>query len=126
MDEQQAAVTQPDPGPDFDSVYANNARFEISVWDLKIVFGQLDQSSEKPVVDWHTAVTLPWVQAKLLSYYLQVNLAAYEAEQGRIRIPASVAPPEFPPVPPELENNPQVQAVREFGCKLREGLLSSP
>ena len=28
---------------DFATIYANNFQFEPSVWDLKIVFGQLDQ-----------------------------------------------------------------------------------
>jgi len=73
---------------DPDSVYANNVRFETSVWDLKAVFGQLEQlpPSGELSVDWHTAVTMPWLVAKLLIYYLRINVAAYELANGCIKV----------------------------------------
>jgi hypothetical protein len=109
---------------DFESLYANNVTFEMSVWDLKLIFGQLDQHGGKIAVEQHTSIAVPWVQAKLMSYFLQVNLAVYEADYGRIRIPANVVPPELPPLPPELENNPQAKAVRESVLQLREKFFS--
>lgn len=110
---------------DFVSLYANNVQFEMSVWDLKLIFGQLDQREGKAAIEQHTSVTVPWFQAKLMSFFLQANVIAYEAEHGRIRIPAAVIPPDLPPLPPEQENNPQAQAVRERIRQLREQLISS-
>jgi hypothetical protein len=101
MDEtQQQTTTEAAKGPDFDfeSVYANNSNFEPSVWDLKIIFGQLEQHTGNAEVDWHTAVTMPWMQAKLLCYYLRVNLAIHEAQNGPISVHRNVIPILQPPV----------------------------
>ena len=73
------------------SVYANNVRFESTAWDLRIYFGQLVPGGKLEVKP-HTDVTLSWTQAKLMSFYLQVNIELYEAENGRIRIPQYVLP----------------------------------
>lgn len=78
------------------ATYANNTLLESSVWDLKIFFGQW---YNKPGVDWHTAVVLPWAQVKLLSHYLKVNLAVYEAQNGAVRVPSAMA--QSLPEPPE-------------------------
>jgi hypothetical protein len=105
---------------DFDSVYANNTVLEISAFDLKILFGQLDQSGTKSVVDWHTAVTLPWAQAKILSYFLQAQIAWYEKIFVPIAIPTSVIPP-APEPPPDDENNPLLtqyfEIIKELHAK---------
>jgi hypothetical protein len=42
---------------DFNSYYANNIQFEWSQFDLKLIFGQLDQSAGKVRVEQHSAVT---------------------------------------------------------------------
>jgi hypothetical protein len=73
------------------SEYANNALLEPSVWDIKIYFGQWYQSKNGEV-DWHTAVTMPWAQAKLLAHYLSVNIAVYEKMHGKVKVPASLLP----------------------------------
>ena len=54
---------------DFNSEYANNTLFEPTVWDLKIIFGELFRSRDGKAsdVDWHTAITMPWSQVKLFS-----------------------------------------------------------
>ena len=62
---------------DITSDYANNVFFVGSIWDLKILFGELTAVEQQ--VDWHTAMTLPWAQAKLMSYYLQINIALHES-----------------------------------------------
>ena len=72
--------------------YANNSQFELSAWDLKIAFAQLDQSEGQPSADWRAVVTIPWAQAKVLAYYLQMNIAIFEHEYGPIAVPASVIP----------------------------------
>jgi hypothetical protein len=40
--------------PDFATLYANNIRFEASVWDLKLLFGLLDLSKPTNIVEQHT------------------------------------------------------------------------
>jgi hypothetical protein len=77
---------------DFDSVYANNTSLELSAFDLKIIFGQLEQHTGKSLVDWRTAVTLPWSQAKILSCFLQAQIAWYERAFTPIVVPSSVRP----------------------------------
>ena len=89
--------------------YANNARIETSVWDLKILFGQLDQRSGKWEVDWHTLVTMPWVQAKILDYFLRLNLAYYDHTNGPMMIPDSVKPRAL-----ELPENADPRTVQLF------------
>lgn len=83
---------------DFASVYANNFHFEISAWDLKIILGQLNQAAGKSGIDWHTAVTMPWGAAKLLSYLLRLNIAIYESNNGLIRMHPGTVPEA--PIPP--------------------------
>src|SRR5438270_12412186 len=78
---------------DFESRYANNVQSEHSVWDFKVIFGTLDQSVQPNRVMQHTSINLPWLQVKLLSYYLNVAVAIHETENGKIKIPASVMPP---------------------------------
>ena len=111
---------------DFSSAYANQVRFEASAWDLKIVFGQLDQSSGTAAVEWHTAITVPWVQAKIGVYTLQSHVAAYEGFYGKIPIPFDVVPP--PPTKPskeEIKQKPVAKALYETILKLYEQFKST-
>jgi hypothetical protein len=77
---------------DFISRYANYSHIESSLWDSKIIFGQTDAplGNTVPV---HSAITVPWPQLKVLSYFLGIHLAAYEADNGRIKIPPGIVPP---------------------------------
>lgn len=109
---------------DFSSVYANNIRFETSYWDMKLVFGELDQSEGKQVVDQHTAVSVPWGQVKLMIYYLQLNLAFYEAVHSKVKIPDDLWPLEIVPLPEELMKNPQIKASFDYVQKLREKFVA--
>jgi hypothetical protein len=94
---------------DFASTYANNVMFEQSVWDLKIIFGELDQT--EGIVDQHTAITLPWTGAKLALYYLATQIAGHEAVNGKIHIPEAVLPPEPPPLTPEQKHDPNLPKI---------------
>lgn len=80
---------------DFAEFYANNSQVLSSVWDLRLVFGQLDQSQGPNTIVQHSAVTLPWPQAKVMLYFLQMHLASHEAEHGKIIVPKGIIP-EFP------------------------------
>ena len=75
------------------SDYANNVAFESTVWDLKIIFGEFSHKN----VEWHTSMTVPWAQAKLMAYYLELNIGAHEMAGIPINIP-----PAFIPAPPVL------------------------
>ncbi|HEX4002935.1 MAG TPA: DUF3467 domain-containing protein [Candidatus Acidoferrales bacterium] len=97
---------------DFAAVYANNANFEASAWDLKVIFGQLDQAAG--VVDQHTAVTLPWSLVKLALYQLQAQVNLYEEIYGKIKITADILPPAPPPLTDEQKQNPVFLKVHEM------------
>ena len=107
---------------DFASFYANHIWYENSVWDLKLLFGEVDQSKTNTVLQ-HTGITLSWLQVKLLIYFLQVNLAFNELQNGNVNIPLSVMPPAPDPLAPEGANDPVAQAQREKVIQLREKLL---
>lgn len=99
---------------EFDAVYANNSLIESSLWDLKIFFGQLEQHTGSARVDWHTAVTMPWLQAKLLSYYLRLGLAYHESQFGALKFPPSLVPPKpDPPSTSDLAINAEVKSLYE-------------
>jgi hypothetical protein len=103
---------------DFASLYANNVMYESSVWDLKLIFGQLDQNlltaGDGHTVDYHTAITLPWSTVKSMVYYLRINLAAHEAEAGPVKLPARILPDR----PSVLGDNPATKAAVEAMCKI--------
>lgn len=103
---------------DFASVYSNNVAFETSLWDLRLIFGQLDQAVG--VVDQHTAVTIPWTLAKLALYHLECQLAAYEIIYGKIVLSTDVLPPVPPPLSDEQKQNPAFQRIHEAIKILRE------
>jgi hypothetical protein len=110
---------------DFASLYANNIWYESSAWDLRLLFGQLDQSKGPNVVAQHTAIALSWLQVKLMIYYLQINLALHEVQNGRVAIPASVMPPEPEPLTSELQDDPLAKTTREIVVKLRQQLTGN-
>lgn len=85
--------------PDFANAYANNVFFESSFWDLRLIFGQNDQQLGINAVVQHTAITIPWPQIKIMKYFLDSQLATYEIQNGRIRVPPNVvlAVPDEPP-----------------------------
>src|SRR5438105_3756258 len=92
----------------FASSYANTIGYEQSAWDLKLIFGQLDQTQN--VVEQHLAVTIPWPQAKLAAFWLRVQVAFAEASiKTRIPIRPDLLPQELPAMKPEEENDPAVR-----------------
>jgi hypothetical protein len=104
-------------------VYANNVRFEMTAWDLRMLFGQLMPNSEgRGQVDWHTDVTVPWAQAKLMHLYLGINLTLYERENGRIVIPAAVLPTPMS-APPEGVDTSSPDAAETF--KTVQGIIKT-
>jgi len=105
--------------------YANNVRYEQTMHDLTIVFGQSDVSTGTEVVKQNVAVTVPWSVAKLALYYLNVNLQFFELYNGRIPIPANQVPPPFPqPTEETLKTDPNAMKVFELASKVREQFIS--
>jgi hypothetical protein len=82
---------------DFTDSYANNVFFEPSVWDLRFIFGQLDSGE----IVQHSAISVPWIQVRIMQYYLALNLAMYEYYNGKVPLPQSVVPAK--PIEPSAE-----------------------
>jgi hypothetical protein len=106
-----------------DSSYSNNIRFESYVWDLKIIFGSLQQRNEQADIDWHTSVTIPWVQAKILDYYLRLNIAIQERNNGRIAVPSIAVPKLAPPSDEETQNDPKAVELFERFKKIHQEIF---
>lgn len=70
---------------DLTTDYANNVAFESTIWDLKLIFGEYSDHDKS--VEWHTSITIPWAQAKLMQYYLQINVEYFESQHGKIEVP---------------------------------------
>ena len=87
---------------DFLSRYANNVHLEITGWDLKLVFGQTDLQIGPQAVVQHTALTISWPYAKILSYLLQAHIAAKEVEDGKIMVPKGIIAVPSDELPKEL------------------------
>ncbi len=112
--------------PDFFSEYANNAYLQGSAWDLTIVFGQLNQKFEPAVADWFGQVTMPWAQAKILSYILRMHIIAHELQNGKISIPKSVLPQGIPdPTPEEIQRDPMAPEVVKKLQEIHAELVAS-
>jgi hypothetical protein len=99
--------------------YANNVQIEATSWDIKINFGQTETQLGPNTVIQHTAITLPWPYLKIFSYLLQTQLAAREAEEGRILVPRNIVREPLTEVPKELADklkHPKegIAAVREL------------
>jgi probable addiction module antidote protein len=92
---------------DFVVRYANNTFFEPTLYDLKIIFGQSDQRAGHNVVNQHTSITLSWTQLKVALYFLNSNLAAYEAIHSRIVVEPGIIPSVSEQPPKEIPGVPQ-------------------
>jgi len=110
---------------DFVSLYTNHVWYENSVWDLNLVFGQLDPSKGPNAVRQHTAIAMSWMQAKLLSHYIEVNILLHEARSGKVQIPPQLRPPELAPLTPEEESDPIKRETNEQIRDLRRRFLES-
>ncbi|MGO9262583.1 MAG: DUF3467 domain-containing protein [Bryobacteraceae bacterium] len=77
----------------FVSAYANNVKFELSIWDVKILFGEVLKYGSPSVVQQHAVMTVPWLQAKAMALFLSINVASHEEIDGPIRIPGVLLGP---------------------------------
>ncbi len=110
----------------FESWYANNVQIYPSEWDVKLVFGELDwPTGGNLVVQQHTAMTLSWLQAKILQYFLSLNVEAHEMQYGKIKVPASVMPPEAQRPTGDLANDPASRRLYELIETKRKQFIES-
>jgi hypothetical protein len=123
FDESPVAKPAFERDEDFASLYANHVWYEISAWDLNLIWGQLDQTKGPNVVKQHTAIAISWLQAKLLAYFVNVNIAIYESRNGKIKIPPYLLPPQIPPLSPEEESDPAKKQLNERLRALHESFL---
>jgi hypothetical protein len=127
MPEETKASPQPEfeRDQDFASLYANHIWYENSAWDLNLIFGQLDQIKGPNAVRQHTAIAMSWPQAKLLSYFVDVNILLHEAINGKIQIPPQLLPSEIPSLTPEEENDPVKNETNRRLKELRKRFIES-
>ena len=105
--------------------YANNVYYESSSWDLKLIFGQMDQTGGKVRIVQHSAITLPWPLVKLMVYWLRGQVEAHELKNGKIHIPPPIIPPAIPLTEEIKKSDPNAEAVLAIFNKLREEFISS-
>jgi hypothetical protein len=88
----------------FISTYANNVLFETTVFDVKIVFGQITQPyGDKPFVEQRSAATLSWREAKIAALLLTMNVAMHENLFGALEIPEGNLPEGFQRTPEDRQ-----------------------
>ena len=126
-----AAETNPAKTPkierskDFVSLYANHVQVEQNAFDLKLLLGELDQSQGTVRVEQHSSVTFSWMQAKLLAYYLQLNIATYEFQNGKIQIRKDLMPVEIPQLLPRQQKDPKIRELWDLIKSLRNQFVSN-
>ena len=124
-EKEETKSSQPDGGfqrfEDFYTDYANNVYLESGVWDPKFIFGQLDQSVNPPITEQRSAITIPWIQAKILNFLLTAHIKGYELANGKIVVPSAVVPPEVsPPTEEARKADPNLQKFYDELKNLRE------
>ncbi len=110
---------------EFFSGYANSIRFEPTVYDLKLVFGETDNSTGTEITRQHTAITIPWALVKVGLYFLQVNLEIHELVNGKVTVPPNQIPPPANPVPVEMSNDPNAHKAKEIVERLRKEFIDN-
>lgn len=109
---------------DFTVKYANHASAEPCGWDLKLLFGRVDNSAGPNVVLQHTAISLPWPTVKALIYVLRLQLTAYEKNNGHVPFPVGGLTPIPRSIPEEFSKAPNAKAIHEAVLKLYDEFVA--
>lgn len=68
----------------FVAFYANNAHFAVSIWDIRITFGEIQGiENNRVVVEDRASVTMPMGMAKAMANLVMLNIRAYERRTGK-------------------------------------------
>lgn len=79
-------------------VYANNASFRVSYWDLTLDFGIVENLVEgELLVRNQVRVVMSPQHARVLSQLLATHIAAYERQFGPLPIPPDAEQPQAEP-----------------------------
>jgi hypothetical protein len=77
----------------FTSVYANNVQLEVTPWEFKMYFGEIEKvEGDRVFVNETVKVIISPTQMKALVRVLQTTLAQYEAQVGEIKVPLQPQP----------------------------------
>ena len=110
----------------FQYIYANSIVFEPSAWDLKVIFGQLDQSVDPAATKQTVSVTISWQQAKLALFWLKVQVQAMEDQlKTKIPIREDIHPAELPALTAEQKKTPEARKFHDWYAKARKEFLDS-
>jgi hypothetical protein len=82
------------------------------------------RSEDHYIVEQHTSMTLAWLQAKMMLYYMSIQVGVYEMSHGKIPIPLGAIPPEPQPPTEEQAKDPFTYRMYEYMKKMREQLLA--
>ena len=112
---------------DFVSYYANNFLVDTTAWDLSMTFGEFEKLPDGTQASTQRlSVTVPVGLAKLMVFWLRVQILAYEVRLGkRVTLRADVIPAVPPLVPPELQSDPVTVKMYDEFERLRQDLLQS-
>jgi hypothetical protein len=83
---------------EFRTAYANTSSFRPNQWDIALIFGSIkavEQTDEPANIEFHTEVSLGWSAAKALALFLVLNINAFEAENGTVKIPLPALQPDI-------------------------------
>ena len=72
----------------FFKVYANSAQIETTVWDFKLIFGEITKADDKMVIEQSVAIVMSPQHLKAFVGVLTHNLREYEKRVGEIKLPA--------------------------------------
>jgi hypothetical protein len=71
-------------------------------------------------------VLIPWAQAKLLLYWLRLQVEAIEIQGGtKIPIRKDIIPPEIPALPESEKDNPDSVKMHDFATQVRAEFIAS-
>jgi len=84
---------------DHAEIYCNSAHTSVTAWDFAISLGTIDRSGSGVVFDRATVIMSP-AHAKALAGILATDVAAYEANFGKIPMPSEGVPQATIPVLP--------------------------
>src|SRR3989442_15009556 len=76
-------------------VYANSAQIETTVWDFKLIFGEMAKVGGKMVIEQSVAIVMSPQHLKAFVGVLAHNLREYEKRVGEIKLPAPEEAPEI-------------------------------
>lgn len=108
----------------FVNLYANNFQIEQTAFDLRINLGEL-AGDNSHYVEQRASLTIPWVTAKMLIYYLQVHIASFELVNGKIQIRSDLIPKPIEEPPQGQENDAQIRELFKTMEELRQKFVSS-